>query len=281
MRAGRPRSQGRASERGTSAADRSLRVCRSGLRPDAGGTPALPGAGFRAGGVGCRSQPEGVSFGPSARCGRDARAPRERTSPIDDRSTGAKGRHDNTPTGRPGALDQAKIPSPVRSSGLPDPGSKAGTTAASDHTNSQAVRRVTAIEFPGCGGRDIKTRSTVTGAMNCTWDEVGNLDSVCVPTRAIAARESGAWTTACMTRRPMREGQPVVEPVNPFERRALRAMVRLQLQHLAHGLFLEIRGTPVRRTHGSVWSRTPRQIRYSSVHQRQAGRRGRPMKNTP
>jgi len=31
---------------------------------------------------------------------------------------------------------------------------------------------VKAIEFPGCGGRNIKTGPTVDGAMNCTWNEV-------------------------------------------------------------------------------------------------------------
>ena len=40
------------------------------------------------------------------------------------------------------------------------------------------VRRVAEIEFPGDGGLCIEASSTVTGTVNCTRDEVGNLNSI-------------------------------------------------------------------------------------------------------
>ena len=40
------------------------------------------------------------------------------------------------------------------------------------------LRRVAEIEFPGDGGLCIEASSTVTGTVNCTRDEVGNLNSI-------------------------------------------------------------------------------------------------------
>ena len=41
-----------------------------------------------------------------------------------------------------------------------------------------ALRRVAEIEFPGDGGLCIEASSTVTGTVNCTRDEVENLNSI-------------------------------------------------------------------------------------------------------
>ena len=88
--------------------------------------------------------------------------------------------------------------------------------------------RMTAIEFPGCGGRDIKTGSTAAGAMNCTWDEVRNLHSISVALRSSSLRfvhksSELAKSGQAVAARARRNVEPIVEPVHrvgatPWER---------------------------------------------------------------
>ena len=72
----------------------------------------------------------------------------------------------------------------------------------------RAVRRVAAGEFPGCGGRDIRTGSTVAGAMNRTRDEVGNLNSISVPGRESGAPGPAPCGPGCCTVRRRRALRP-------------------------------------------------------------------------